>query len=261
MRISSVKYFIVFRVAWPNSGDRVIRVQCRHWKRSQQMNEATRRQILSDMGISVWRLRVATAEQAVPAAHEEHAAPGASAAGAVRPPMPAQALRSALEDAADSPGVAARRQAPAGQPAARPAAEPVALESLSVLAVAVSGAVLVLEGNPSKAELRLAMDVLASASGQWRARPSSRRFDWPPAVAADTLSADAAAGERALVAFVNKDVADHQARVLLATETVARRLPQAWSACSLVTMPELAVLGRDPQAKRALWQRLLELPP
>lgn len=238
------------------------------------MNEATRRQILSDMGIPVWRLRVATLDEAVPVAEEGAAAdepPPAAEAETARAPMPAAALRSALQEAAESPRIRARGNSPGGRNApdgraepaasARPAAADTApVERFSVLALAVPGAVLVLEGSPSKTDLRLAMDVLAAASGDWQARPSSRRFDWPPAVAADTLPADVAAGARALKAFVDKDVADHRARTLLATEFVARRLHESWAGCTLVTLPELAALGGNPDAKRALWQRLMELP-
>jgi hypothetical protein len=61
---------------------------------------------------------------------------------------------------------------------------------------------------------------------------------------------------RALEAFVDKDLADHGASLLLCSEMLADQLPDRWPDCRRVIVPPLDRLGRDAALKRALWQTL-----
>ena len=113
-------------------------------------------------------------------------------------------------------------------------------------------------GDASRRDLRLAMDVLGAAAGDFRAKPASRRFDWPPPGAESTVAdgGSGQAGARALLAFVDKDLADHGVRRVLCTAGLDGRLPPLPAGVERVIVPELAALGPDPAAKRALWQTL-----
>ncbi len=197
------------------------------------MTDAARRRILADMGIDVWRRRVA--ETSEPQAEAVPPAVAAHADAPAEPPVSAPA------EAAAAPR----------QPFRKPVAVP--QERFSAVAIAVPGAVLLVADTPSKVEARLARDVLGAASGAWRARPVSRRFDWPPEIGGESIGSDARAGDRALEAFVDKDLADHRARVLLCTEPLAARLPDRWPHCRRLVIPPLGALGGDAGAKRALW--------
>ena len=127
-----------------------------------------------------------------------------------------------------------------------------------MLSLVCGGALLLVAGDASRRDLRLAMDVLGAAAGDFRAKPASRRFDWPPRGAEGTVAAGGPgpAGARALLAFVDKDLADHGVRRVLCTAGVEQRLPALPEGIDRVTVPELATLGQDPDAKRALWQAL-----
>jgi hypothetical protein len=197
------------------------------------MREATRRQILSDLGIPRWQLRAAAVAAGVPA-------PSRTAV----PPAVADPVERPLPTAATSAGSALT--APA-------APEP----RWSVLSIAAAGVVLLVDGASSRRDLRLALDVVAAASGDWQVKPVSRRFDWRPELAGDG-SLPSQAGQRALHAFVDKDLVDHGARLLLCVEPLGARLPDAWPGCRRMMIPALEVLGREAEAKRTLWLDLEE---
>ncbi|HEX7037523.1 MAG TPA: hypothetical protein VF210_17270 [Pseudomonadales bacterium] len=128
-----------------------------------------------------------------------------------------------------------------------------------MLSLAAGDVVLLVDGGPSRRDLRLAQDVLAAATGDWRTRPARRPFRWPPELGdAAAVAAAPDAGARALRAFVAKDVADHGAKLLLCTDAVRPRLGDDWPDVRLLVMPSLEQLGRDPDAKRALWSALAE---
>lgn len=181
------------------------------------------------MGITQWHLRVAPGEAREAARPEAWQPPEAPPPEA--PPEP---------------------QAPASERTA-PAA---AASPIAVVSLALGGVVLLAEDVRSRRDRRLARDVLAAAAGDFVTRPAARRFHWPPQGAGDAVAADAASGDRALRAFVDKDLADHGAALLLCTESVARRLGDERPGCRRVTMPDLATLGRDVGGKRALWQAI-----
>lgn len=218
------------------------------------MHQAARLQILHDIGIDVWRLRATPGGSVADSPSGEAAAvlaeleiprvrePSATRRGAVDSPLPAAA--EPVPEAAPSP-------AGAGPAAGEPAAAPWAAVSL-----ALPGIVVVVDGASSRRDLRLAVDILAAATGDWRARPSRRRFDWPPAVSAAAVATDESAGRRAFAAFLEKDLADHGAAVLVCGGTPATHLPEAMSGATRIEIPPLDELGRDTDAKRALWRRL-----
>ncbi len=210
------------------------------------MREATRRQILSDMGIVVWRLR---ASEPLPVREAAAAPAGGPAPDAgSRQSSPAPAPRSTPD----------ARRPPVPPPTRRPV-PPTAAEvrPWSAVSLAVPGVVLLGDGAGSRRDLRLARDILAAATGDWRAKPVRRRFAWPDGLTHDAVTA-ADGGRRALNAFVGKDLEDHQARLLLCVEPLASLLPPQPSQCRLLIIPRLAALAHDVSAKRALWQALVD---
>lgn len=224
------------------------------------MRESTRRQILADLGIVQWRLRVAEGE----VSHHAPAADGAPAAD-VKPPPRAATPSATLPDtnAAPAPPDAAPSETetvaePRAVPpqAGEPAGEPEPQTPWSALSLAVGGVVLIIDGEHSQRDLRLAMDILAAACGDWSGKPSSRRFDWPPGGAARAAAGGAAAAQRALAAFVDKDLTDYQGRLLVCTEPLAELVPEPSASCRRLVIPPLHTLGRDADAKRALWEAL-----
>jgi len=220
------------------------------------MEQSARRQILADLGIVPWQLRVlagATGSlRSVAADAAAAASEPAARRGQPQPPVEpeAQAARHQRQSAS-----AERAAAPPA--AAHPSAEP-REEPWSALSLVSGGALLLVSGDASRRDLRLAMDVLGAAAGDFRARPATRRFDWPPPGAEGTLADGGSghAGARALLAFVDKDLTDHGVRRVLCTAGIDARLPPLAEDIDRVAVPELATLGQDPDAKRALWQAL-----
>lgn len=217
------------------------------------MEQSARRQILADLGIVPWQLRVLAGSIGLPRSEAVD-----DAGRDVQPPAPEAAAGDGRSSAATRPSAEAGAAAEPRQivePAT--AAEPLE-EPWSALSLVSGGALLLVPGDASRRDLRLAMDVLGAAAGDFRARPASRRFDWPPPGAEGTLVADGSgqAGARALLAFVDKDLADHGVRRVLCTAGLEDRLPPLPDGVDRITVPELAALGQDPDAKRALWQAL-----
>lgn len=222
------------------------------------MHQAARLQILHDIGIDVWRLRAAAGESVADSQPGEAAAVLAELEiPRVREPsaMPRAAVDTPLPDAAEDAAEPVREAAPSAVGAAGESAGPAA-SPWAAISLALPGIVVVVDGASSRRDLRLAVDILAAATGDWRARPARRRFDWPPAVSAPAVATDEPAGRRALAAFLEKDLADHGAAVLVCVETLAAHLPEAVSGATRIEIPPLDELGRDTEAKRALWQRL-----
>lgn len=228
--------------------------------------QPTRRQIrstiLSDIGITTWRLRAAPGS-AAPAAPDS-AAPDSAAPDSAALDVPPQAGNS-------KPVMRSERSVPAMRPPAQEASltppssaataspPPARAEApWSVVSLALSGTLLLVSGDSSRRDLRLARDILSAAVGDWRSRPARRDFRWPPEIAGHGLAPSPDAGRRALAAFIDKDVSDHGVGLLLCTHSVAARFPSGWQGCRLLPMPELPELGRDPDAKRALWGALAE---
>jgi hypothetical protein len=203
--------------------------------------------MLADMGIDVWRLRTGAATAAESASTPAPAPSAAAAAAALlETAHPPQRRRSVPRA---SPPSSAPSAGPG--PAVGPEAAP-----LSAVSLAVPGVVMLLDGPVSRRDRRLAMDVLASAASDWQAKPLTRQFDWPPRIGAGAVATGADALQRALEAFVDKDLADHGASLLLCSETLAAQLPDRWPDCRRVLVPTLERLGRDASLKRALWQSL-----
>jgi hypothetical protein len=220
------------------------------------MRRAIQRQILADLGITWWHLRVPPGTPSVDAepaaARAPDLAPSAAARAALEAPAPTSGSARV-----DEPPPAAKAQQPSA--ARRPVADmPAEAQPFAVQSLILGGVLLLVEDSRSRRDRRLAGDVLGAAAGDYRSRPVARRFCWPPEGAGDAVAGDADSGDRALRAFVDKDIADHGARLLLCTAPVAPRLGEGWPGCRQVTLPELATLARDVEAKRALWQALAE---
>ncbi len=196
------------------------------------MRDAVRRQILSDMGIETWQLRAASAGAA-----PERAGQRPSAVT----PQPVVTGEPAAAQPAPAPAPTRRRPA------------------VSAISLAAPGVVLLVEGGISRRDHRLARDLLAAVTGDWRAKAVNRRFDWV-SEQGDESAADTA--RRALWAFVQKDLEDHVARLLVCVAPLAERLPEGVPEdgieCRRLIVPALAALGHDAGAKRAVWQALAE---
>ncbi len=102
----------------------------------------------------------------------------------------------------------------------------------------------------SKAARRFALDVLAASSGQFGGDTSQLAFDWPqPGVDNHSESA-----QKALGAFVAKQMSDQTPALVLVGREVADRLARVPDDCIL--MAPLAELMVDGAKKRALWAEL-----
>jgi hypothetical protein len=188
------------------------------------MNESARRQILGDLAIEVWLPRTVLAQ--------ERRLPAAKPAIA-KPPR--------------------AKQSPAPR---RPSVTP--HSQLTVHSMTVPGVLLAVSGTPSRRDLRLAFDLLAAAGGTWQVTPQRREFRWPPAVPAPASDEGDSAANRALAAFLDKDIADHGVDLLLCTTDVVERVPAFLPGCRRQVIPALDELGRDAAAKRALWRFICE---
>jgi len=217
------------------------------------MEQSARRQILADLGIVPWQLRVLAGALGSPGSVEADDTERDLQPAASEPPARRERPSAATQPSIEA-GVSAEPRTGA-EPGT--AAEP-REASWSALSLVSGGALLLVAGDASRRDLRLAMDVLGAAAGDFRAKPASRRFDWPPPGAEGALAADGSgqAGARALLAFVDKDLADHGVRWVLCSAGLEERLPPLPEGVDRVTVPELATLGQDPDAKRALWQAL-----
>lgn len=157
--------------------------------------------------------------------------------------MPVQP--SSVPPAAASPGVSRAR---------RPGAEPA---PFAVVSLSVPGVTLLLEGRPGPRAARIARDLFGAAGARWDAEPAYREFDWPPAPGLPVVTGPDAA-RRALGAFVEKELADHQPRLLLVAESLAARLDTTPAGIRRVLLPDLDRLAVDAQAKRKVWSALAQ---
>jgi hypothetical protein len=124
-----------------------------------------------------------------------------------------------------------------------------------VVSLSAAGATLLLESVPTGRATRLARDVLAAATGRWDLEPAMRTFEWPPVGPAgrDAVAARPGAAERALAAFVDKELADHGGGLLLLTGAVAARLGALPRSGERIVIGKLASIARDPAEKRRIW--------
>jgi hypothetical protein len=223
-------------------------------------DQSLRRQILADLGIEVWRLRTgrpSAALEAPPEAAPEVPGPRRErmdAGAAARPRGPAGGLPVGPEqrgsDRAGAEHAGADRAAASASGARSRAAAPA--EALSVLSYSAGGMTLLLGQRPAGRDARLVRDLFAAVCGRWDVDPVSRVFDWPPAVAIPGADGEGAV-DRALRAFVEKELADHQSTLVLVEQALAGRLLTLRFAGERVAIPDLARLGRDSQEKRRLW--------
>lgn len=127
------------------------------------------------------------------------------------------------------------------------------------MSVALPGVVVLLEDLSSKRDARLVRDLVTAAVGNWSQPPVQRRFSLPLDAGKGADPEQVSAVDRALRAFVDKDLQDHQARVVLYVGSVAQRLPDSWPDLRVIRVPDLAGFSRDPKAKQVLWAELCVL--
>ena len=205
--------------------------------------ERMRRRILHDMGIEVWYARRKPGEAADLKPGEARAAVGKTNGGGA-------GAGSRGRTGNDAPGIGLGPSAPVAQPP--PATvEPEQPDEppFAVVAFGVPGALLVADASPRRQEALLARDVLRAASGDWSAAAARARFDWPQPGASGVSGP-------ALAAFVEKQVEDTGARLLLVTDAAAERLDH-WPR-GTVGVPDLPSLA-DPEKKLTLWRRIQQL--
>lgn len=121
-----------------------------------------------------------------------------------------------------------------------------------MLSYSAGGMTLLLGQRPAGREARLVRDLFAAVCGRWDIDPVSRVFDWPPAIAIPGADGDGAA-DRALRAFVEKELADHASMLLVVEQALAARLQTLRFMGERVAIADLGRLGRDSQEKRRLW--------
>jgi hypothetical protein len=207
-----------------------------------RLEDSVRRQVLADLGIEVWRVRVGPAAASDPTS----AAQPRSARRGTPQPAPDRHAR--------PPGTApAAAAASRGAGSASPAVAP-----FSILAVSLDGVTLLMAGRTDRRTARLAADLLAAAAGRWPAEPTSRQFDWPPPGGLPEFAGREAAS-RALLAFVDKILTDHSAWLVLTAGALAQQLPGLTLPVARLAVPDLRMLGQDPAGKRQIWAAIERL--
>jgi hypothetical protein len=211
------------------------------------LGPAARRRILADLGIDVWRLR----SRAV-----EAPSPSEDPVGAVfnrDRPLAESRLKTAPTSAARTSQGNALPQGPES----RLEAAPTGAIRFEVVSLSTAGVTLLLGAPPTGRAARLARDLLSAATGRWDAEPAMRTFEWPPGHANRVPAAGLrGAAERALAAFVDKELADHGATLLLLDDSVAARLEAFQRPGDRIAIGELAVIARDPAEKRRIWSAI-----
>ena len=177
-----------------------------------------RRKMLADMGIDVWSLR----ESPIAGAHvrgDDHSEPASvpSSSPAVEP----------------SPAVA--------DVETRPSLDN---DPLSVTYLVSRFAAMLIDNSDVGVSRRLCKDLLASATGDWDTSLREITFSWP-------VGGSQADGWRAFKAFVEKQLADTDARLVLCSAALARQLAGLKTDCELLVMPAFADF--DAARKRTLW--------
>jgi|TARA_B100000315_G_scaffold216719_1_gene216816 hypothetical protein len=136
------------------------------------------------------------------------------------------------------------RSNPQAQPEATGRVEP-ATHRFVIHALCVPGVVL-LSDAITRQNRTLFFDLLRAAASDWQATPAALEFSWPiPGASGD-------AGP-ALNAFVDKQVSDFAARLVLATESARDHLGAG--AISTETVPDFSQSGQ-PESKLELWRRI-----
>ncbi len=211
------------------------------------------RTLLNAMGIDVYRLRHGDAGEALPAAETERARQPAGKLKDALPPVPLPGAAAPVTPAAPAPG------SEPGLTGTRVDAGP-AIAPFTVLCLRKAGGLVIMEadaaGSPrQKAERRFAVDLLAAATGAWGGDSEAVAFDWPQAAIDNTAHAQ----QKALGAFLAKQLSDAEATVVLMDEGLTARLPEGrvpGHAEAAVLVPPLTAVMSDAALKRRLWQTL-----
>ena len=180
-----------------------------------------RRKMLADMGIDVWSLR----ESPIAGVHvrgDDHSEPA-----------PVASSSPLVEPAPSSPAVA--------DVETRPSLDN---DPLSVTYLVSRFAAMLIDNSDVGVSRRLCKDLLASATGDWDTSLREITFSWP-------VGGSQADGWRAFKAFVEKQLADTDARLVLCSAALARQLAGLKTDCELLVMPAFADF--DAARKRTLW--------
>ena len=205
------------------------------------------RNLLAAMGIDVYRLRTGQTTEALipPRPAPEKRSASAPAPAAETKPAPVEV---------DAPAT------PAATPTASRADTAPAVAPFAVLCLRKAHALVIVEasvadGPRQKAERRFAVDLLAAATGAWGGETAAVPFNWPQPGIDNTAPAQ----QKALAAFLRKQVDDAQATVLLVDDTLDTRLGSAELAAACpgaARIPALAALMNDGALKKQLWRTL-----
>ncbi len=177
-------------------------------------------QILSELGVTVWRLRIdgRADETVLEPASNEHPAAGSADEETVEEPVSAVSMIPAVD-------------------------------AFRVLSLVSEGGLLLIQPTDVRAGRRFGAELLAGATGNWGKDCTQLIFSWPQQGIENTESSM----RKALGAFVEKQVADAATdRVLITRETCERvdenRLPE--DALRLPGIDELMISG---ELKKSTW--------
>jgi hypothetical protein len=194
-----------------------------------------RRKMLEDMGIDVWVLREPDNRSANPV---ERIAPDVVQAG-----VPVQVV------AAEVPNEPVLAPTPIPIPTRTPTPTPTprGSKALAVTYLVSQAAVMLIDNEEPGISRRLCRDLLASVSGDWTTRPREIAFSWPGGGSPDD-------GWRAFKAFVDKQLGESQAPLVICSDSLAAHLSDFPANAELLVLPVFTEL--DAGRKRELWHRM-----
>jgi len=189
---------------------------------------------LREMGVDVWQLRrpASARDQKIPIEQ------------AVSPQPTERALRHGSTHQPETAPPVERPSVPAA------ASKAPAIPPFSVVCLAKGDVLLLIDPGQTKAALRFALDLLSAASGIWGGELDQLSFDWPQ----PGIDNNAASRNRALGAFLAKQIGDRVPSLVLMGQEVADRLEHTPDDCLI--LPPLGALMTQGELKRELWARL-----
>ena len=175
-----------------------------------------------------------------------------------------------LRDAQPEAGSSGRRQAPVEaleaparvdvNPSSREEVVPVLIEQsppriapFTVLCLLFDQLLLLVESSNPRTARRFALDLHAALSGHWQVDAQQLSFSWPQA----GIENSATHAQRALAAFLDKQIGDAGEAQILVCEGVVRKSPELSWPDQTIVVAELDKLMSDGDLKRSLWTQLV----
>lgn len=197
-------------------------------------------QILSEMGIDVWRLRTDGLQQEVLDAAASESASGPQAV--VESPGSRGQTAAAVESNA-------RTAAPATEAPVEAPVEGKPVAPFNVVSLADEGGLLLFQSADLKSARRFAVDLLAAVTGSWSRNFRQLVFAWPQPGIENTH----ASMVKALAAFVDKQIHDAGSNRVLVSAELLQSLDQSWPDVEIQPLPEIDRLMVDAELKKSAW--------